>query len=266
MKSPKASALDAKILSSLSGVAREAAEILLSDKEVAELQEYANAVAIKRLNYNDHGPVHMRIVTLNAIRLTDLLQAARIPMSLEAEELGAFEDSKLAVMTASFLHDLGMSIGRQDHELTGLVIARPIIDGLLRRLYPNDVPRRAILSSLISEGIFGHMATRRIHSIEAGLVLVADGCDMEKGRSRIPMMISTEAKAGDIHQYSSAAIQKVVISKGERKPIRISVEMSESVGFFQLEEVLLHKIDMSPAKCHLELCGFVHGSAPKWYL
>jgi uncharacterized protein len=266
MKSPKASALDKRILSALEGKAREAAEILLSDPEIGELQEYANSVAIKRLNFNDHGPVHMRIVTLNAIKISELFSEAGIPMSLESEELGSHEDSLVAVLAAAFLHDLGMSLGRQDHELTGLIIARPIIDRILDRLYPKNIQRRIVISSLVSEGIFGHMATRRIHSVEAGLVLVADGCDMEKGRSRIPMMLSSEPRAGDIHQYSAAAIQKVSITKGEKKPVRISVEMSESVGFFQIEEVLLQKIGMSPAKPYLELCGFVSGSAPRWYL
>jgi hypothetical protein len=80
------------------------------------------------------------------------------------------------------------------------------------------------------EGILGHMASKKIHSVEAGLILIADGCDMEKGRARIPLILNTEAKVGDIHKYSSKAIERVTIGKGESHPIKIEVEMSSDVG------------------------------------
>ena len=37
----------------------------------------------------------------------------------------------------------------------------------------------------MQEGIIGHMGHEKIHSIEAGTVLVADGTDMTKGRARM---------------------------------------------------------------------------------
>ena len=36
---------------------------------------------------------------------------------------------------------------------------------------------------------------------------------------------------GDIHKYSSSAIETVSIEKGEEKPLKITVEMTASVGF-----------------------------------
>jgi len=110
------------------------------------------------------------------------------------------------------------------------------------------------------------MATRRIHSLEAGLILIADGCDMEKGRSRIPMAIDSAPKYGDIHKYSSAAIDKVVLEKGEKHPIRILVQMTSDVGYFQIEEVLLPKINMSPAKKYVELVVKILDGKEKQYL
>jgi metal-dependent HD superfamily phosphatase/phosphodiesterase len=97
------------------------------------------------------------------------------------------------------------------------------------------------------------MATHAIHSLEAGLVLIGDGSDMEKGRARIPSLLSQTPKIGDIHRYSSSAIQKVLIRKGEHKPIRIEVVMSASVGFFQVEEVFYPKIKSSPVQPYIEL-------------
>ena len=42
--------------------------------------------------------------------------------------------------------------------------------------------------------------------------------------------------------------------------------MSGDVGFFQIEEVLLTKIDASPAKQFVELYAGVAGQQPKCYL
>jgi len=122
------------------------------------------------------------------------------------------------------------------------------------------------MKSLIIECIFGHMATQAIHSLEAGLVLIGDGCDMEQGRSRISSMLSDRPRVGDIHRYSSTGIDRVNIIKGEKKPIQIKVDMSESVGFFQVEEVLFPKISFSPVKKYIELYAGVKGKELKKYL
>ena len=266
MKSPKELNLDAVLLRKVDGLAHQAAQILVNDPEVHHLQDYANTVAIKRLGYNDHGPVHMRQVVLNALRMVDLLTEAGVKLNLEREEIGTLEDSRVAVLVAAFLHDVGMTVSREDHEHTGVWTAMPIIERILAQVYPQDIERRVIVRSMVVEGIVGHMGLHRVHSLEAGLVMIADGCDMEKGRARIPMLLATDARMGDIHKHSATAIEKVRIAKGEEKPIRIHVEMSASIGMFQIEEVLLKKIDPSPAKPYIELVSESAGGETKRYL
>jgi metal-dependent HD superfamily phosphatase/phosphodiesterase len=139
------------------------------------------------------------------------------------------------------MHDLGMSVGRADHEKMSCILAMPILERILSEQF--SVHDRAVIKALTIEGISGHMATQRIHSVEAGLILIADGCDMERGRARIPLAINTEPKVGDIHKYSANAIERVMIKPGERKPIKITIEMSGDVGFFQIEEVLFTKVN-----------------------
>ena len=56
---------------------------LINDKEIQAVQDYANKVAITRLGFNDHGPVHMRTVCHNALRMLKLLYVAGIPTSLQ---------------------------------------------------------------------------------------------------------------------------------------------------------------------------------------
>lgn len=268
MKSVKEVATETKILDRLKNHPKslELVKYLFGDAELQEMQEYANNVSIRRLGYNDHGPVHMRQVVGNAIKMLNILHDFGIKTSLEQEEIGTFEDSMCAVIMAGMMHDLGMAIGRQGHEEMSALLAQPIIERTLMHLFPDDLHRRVIIKAVATEAIVGHMSSRKIHSIEAGIILIADGCDMTKGRARIPMAINTTPKVGDIHKYSANAINRISIHKGERKPIKIDIEMSGDVGFFQIEEVLLQKIDASPAKQFVELYAGVAGEPRKCYL
>jgi len=271
MRSPKETSLDNKIIEAIrrlvpDGTAMALAKLISTDDEIQAIQEYANTVSIKRLGFNDHGPVHMRTVALNGIIMMGLLRKAGIATNLEKEECGSFDDSLAAVLLAASLHDVGMSIGRQDHEFHSTYLSYPIIDRLLAQVLPVSYSKRLIIRSLAMEGITGHMGNRQIHSLEAGIILVADGCDMKKGRARISIALSTAPRVGDIHQFSANSIEDVRIQTGTKKPIRIEVHMSSEVGLFQIEEVLLTKISASPAKEHIELFAIVNDSEPRQYL
>jgi metal-dependent HD superfamily phosphatase/phosphodiesterase len=271
MRTGKETAVDGKLTEmvknfALSGKAELALEILLHDEELQAAQEYANTVSIIRLGYNDHGPVHMRTVALNALIMLGLLRQAQVKTSLEKDECGDFEDSVTAVMCAAMLHDLGMGIGRQDHEHTGVYLALPILNRILAEVYSGNMRKQAMSRALTLEGIVGHMGVHTVHSLEAGVVQVADGCDMTKGRARIPLALAHPTKGGHIHQYSANSIEGVAIDAGEEKPIRINVHMSNASGFFQVEEVMMKKIAGSPAKPFVELYARVQGETPLQYL
>ena len=64
------------------------------------------------------------------------------------------------------MHDLGMTVGRQDHELYSGTIALPIIDRILKQVLKDDLERRVKIRSLAMEGIVGHMGAHKIHSLE----------------------------------------------------------------------------------------------------
>jgi len=271
MKSEREITLDGKLTEAvasfrLSGKADQTLKLLLLDEELQLAQKYANTVSIIRLGYNDHGPVHMKTVVMNALIMLQLLRQAGIKTSLEKDECGDFEDSLIAVICASMLHDLGMGIGRQDHELYGIYLALPILNRALAQVYNNDLQKQTMIRALTLEGISGHMGTRAVHSLEAGVVQVADGCDMTKGRARIPLALGHTAKTGHIHQYSANSIEEVNIDAGKENPIRINVHMSNESGFFQVEEVLLKKIAGSTAKPFIELYAQVRQEEERQYL
>jgi len=271
MKSPREVNIDIKLIDlidsfGLSGKAMEGLKMILASEEIQASQEYANTVSIVRLGYNDHGPVHMRTVTYNAVLMLNLLKKAGIKTSLEEDGCGDFEDSILAVILAAMLHDLGMGMGRQNHELHSTFMALPFIDQILSHVYKNEWHKRAMVRAMALEGIAGHMGTINVSSLEAGIIQVSDGCDMTKGRARIPILLVQNPRVGHIHQYSANSIEEVNIISGVEKPIRVEIIMSSEVGIFQIEEVLMHKISNSTAKQHIELYAQVGTDAPARYL
>jgi len=271
MKSPRELSIDINLIDlvdtlGLSGKVMTGLKLLLANEEIQAAQEYANIVSIVRLGFNDHGPVHMRTVTYLSVLMLDLLKKAGIKTSLEADGCGNYEDSLIAVILASILHDLGMSMGRQNHELHSTIMSVPFIDNILSQLYKDDWHKKTMIRSVAMEAIAGHMGTISVSSLEAGIVQIADGCDMTKGRARIPISLLHAPRVGHIHQYSANSIEEVNIAAGKEKPIRVDVYMSSEVGLFQVEEVLLQKIANSTAKQHIELYAFVTGEEVRRYL
>src|SRR4051812_93910 len=89
--------LDRALLSMVEGKPREVLEKLCHDRKVALWQNQANHVSIVRLGYNDHGPVHMRIVTMHALKILHLLKEGGVRPTMEFEELGTWEDAKVVI-------------------------------------------------------------------------------------------------------------------------------------------------------------------------
>ena len=141
MKSVKEISVESKILKRLQNNPNclKLVHYLFDDEELQEMQDYANNVSIKRLGYNDHGPVHMRQVCANAIKMLNILHECGIKTSLENEEIGTFEDSMCAVILAGLMHDLGMMIGRQGHEELSVILAKPLIEISLMLVFPYNL-------------------------------------------------------------------------------------------------------------------------------
>lgn len=264
--SPKEDQLDKALLSHAEGKVRDLLEAIVTDKEINLYHSYANVVSVRRLGYNDHGPVHARVTTYNALKLMRLLHDGGVEPSLVAEEVATYEDSCFAVALGCFLHDVGMSVTRERHEWHSIVLADKIITRYLDRFYADDLALQIVLRSIIHECIIGHMAHDRIHSVEAGVVLVADGTDMTRGRSRIPMNLERDPMVGDMHRYSANSITRVDLEPGANKPVRLTIHMNDVTGLFQIEEVLMTKVKASPIMLYLEIAAEIADQEPKLYL
>lgn len=230
-----------------------ALNLLLKNDYIRGLQDEANKVSIVRMGYNDHGPVHGRIVAYNALKIYDLLEGMK--GSAEMEELGDSEDSKVCILMGAFLHDTGISVVREGHNLIGLIITRNVVEEILSKIYKDEY-KVARLASLVSESILCHTGDYQATSLEAKIVESADGTDCSKGRARIPFHIASP----DIHKFSVIAIEKVNIKKGEKKPVRIEIDMENPAGIFQTEEILLKKIKDAQMEKYIEIIANIKGN------
>lgn len=231
-------------------VLQEAIEIIKNSEEINTLWRVANVTAINRLNMTDHGPVHVQIVANSALRMARLLSESGVILSIEKDYELSNDYAELVVVLASLFHDLGMTIHRNGHEEFSLIIAN---DLLLRVLQFLPEMERTVVKSEVLHAIISHRSGGKPLTIEAGLVRVADALDMTKGRSRIPY----EAGSVNIHSVSAAAIDEVIIKKGDKKPIEVSVVMNNSVGLFQFDDLLSEKLKGSGIEKYITIQTYV---------
>ena len=217
----------------------------------------SNVTAIDRMHINDHGPVHIKIVTNIAIKLLRLLIAGGVEPSAVRDHHLTSDDAEVIVCLAAALHDIGHVIHRHRHEELSLILAPALIEEFLAGLY--SVREATILEGEILHAIHAHRRDIQPLTVEAGAVKVADALDMESGRARIPF----KSGSASIHAVSAMAIKKVEIMAGAEKPVRIHVRMSNSAGIFQLDTLLREKLTHSGLSPYVEVVGEVIGEEKK---
>lgn len=219
-----------------------ALKLLEKSGEVQAYLSMANVMAVQRLLYNDHGPVHSRIVAGAALEILDILLEAGFVPSIVRDGVGDEEDSRLVVMTGAYLHDIGNAVHRSHHHVVGAVLAARFLPQILTQIYQDESKPYRIASEIL-HCILSHDERVMALSLEAGVVKVADGVDMAEGRARMPYR---QGKY-DIHALSALAIRRVEILRGRSgsRPVRIVVDMDNEAGVFQIEEVLGKKIASS---------------------
>ncbi|GAF73409.1 unnamed protein product [marine sediment metagenome] len=206
------------------------------DVELQTLWRCTNVLAVDRLGYNDHGPVHVKIVANGALKMLRLLVEKGVEPSIKADYEMSVEDAEVVVVLASIMHDLGMAFVRETHALYSAPLAMDILRRCLPLVYSPE--EATIISSEIVHAIISHHAPNMPLTVEAGIVKIADALDMEKGRARVPY----EAGRMDIHSVSAIAIEKLKIEEGEERPITIHIEMTNPAGIYQVDNLLGAKI------------------------
>ncbi|MGD8319123.1 MAG: HD domain-containing protein [Gemmatimonadota bacterium] len=226
---------------------RRVMEHVNADEDLYGLWIAANVNAMERLGMTDHGPVHVKIVMNLAVRMLRLLMDAGVEPSVVTHYDMEPDDAEVVVALAALLHDVGMSIHRQDHESFSLFIAQQKLQEILPQIY--DERRATIVRAEILHAIISHRSGGRPMTLEAGVVRIADALDMAKGRSRIPFASGSLS----IHSVSAAAIEGVTLEHGTERAISVVVDMSNSAGLFQLDQLLREKLKGSGLEPHIEI-------------
>ncbi len=228
-------------------------EKIRKDVELNTLWKASNIIAIDRMGFNDHGPVHVKIVANLALKMLRILVSKGIVPSVVKNYNMSVEDAEVIVVLSSALHDIGHAIHRTEHENNSLILAAPIIDRLLNGIYHDE--EKTIIKAETLHAIFSHRAEIMPLTVEAGIVKIADALDMEEGRARIPFQMGEV----NIHSVSAMAIKEVSVVEGDKKPLKIRIKMRNSAGIFQVDELLRNKIKTSGISEYVEVVAEVMG-------
>ena len=219
-------------------------QLLMQDARMTAHWEMSNYLTVGKLKYNDHGPIHARVTGAYAMQLMRYLLDARAPFDVIESAAGDADDACLVSLVAVMMHDIGNSLHRTGHEALSVVLAQPLLQEWLCSIYP-DTMQRTLIQNFILAAIQCHDIHPPPLYMEGAVVAVADGCDMTKGRARMPIDLGKL----DIHGVSALAIEDVVIHPlpGDA-PVEIEVRTSNSAGIFQVEETLVRKLNVTPLK------------------
>ena len=208
-------------------------DLVRADEEVSALIEQANA-NLGVLGYTEHGVRHVTLVSRiarNVLRLLDY--------DAENQELAAI---------AGYLHDMGNSISRYDHAMTGAILAQQI----LRRM---DMPPRDVAIIMAAIGSHGDDAGRlgeATHPVGAALIL-ADKSDVHRSRVR-----NTELSTFDQHDRVNYAAQHAFLRVDEAQrtitlELTIDTNVAKVMHYF---EIFLPRMLMSRRAAEFLQCAF----------
>jgi metal-dependent HD superfamily phosphatase/phosphodiesterase len=210
--------------------------IVTSDPEIITYLSAQNVNAVTRKQYSDHGPKHIEIVRNRAIRLYELLKQGGVEFN-GALEQGLDESFEpVIIVLAATLHDIGHVVHRDSHSYYSIPLAADILDRLLPDLYGTETAVR--VKAEVLHAILCHHTEETPLTKEAGIIRIADGLDMERGRSRIPY----QSGGRGINTLSSQAIQNVRLVEGDEPPGLGEIEMINAAGVYQVDSLLKAKL------------------------
>jgi hypothetical protein len=227
------------------------------DAELLQLWKCANVNAVDRSGINDHGEVHIRIVSNAALKILRLLVKGGVEPSVVKDHGMKIEDAEVIVVLAACLHDIGISAHRDDHEKYSLFLAYPKARELLNGIY--EEPGLTTIASEVMHAIVSHKAEEDCLTIEAGVLKVADALDMTGGRSRIPFEIGKV----NIHSVSAQAVESVDIEMGDDRPVKLVITLANSAGIFQVDELLRNKLKNSTIEGYVEILAKIEGETER---
>lgn len=194
---------------------------------------------LRRINENEEILTLWNILNINAIDRLGMSDHGPVHFQIVA-------NIALRLMRILQKHKVEMSIVKPN------TLLREILNFL-------PVSERTIMISETLHAIISHRSDGRPFTREAGIVRIADALDMSSGRSRIPY----EAGKVNIHSLSAYAVEHIEITEGKDRPIQINIQMTNSAGIFQVDELLKEKMEHSGIERYFEIKAFIKEKTEK---
>jgi len=207
-----------------------------ADEEIRAYLEAQNVNPVARKRYNDHGSKHTEIVRNRALQLYDLLKRGGLAFNGAADQGLDEADEPVIIALAATLHDIGHVVHRDDHPYYSIPLAADLLDGFLPEFY--DTPEAVRVKAEVLHAILCHHTEEEPLTREAGVIRIADGLDMERGRSRVPY----ERGGRGINTVSSQAIERVTLLRGDNLPVCVEIRMNNAAGVYQVDNLLKEKL------------------------
>jgi metal-dependent HD superfamily phosphatase/phosphodiesterase len=209
------------------------------DPEITTYLEAQNVNPVTRKGYNDHGTKHVEIVRDRGLRLYDLLKSGGVEFNGASDQGLDEADEPVIIALAATLHDVGHVVHRDRHSYYSIPLAADVLDRILPEFY--DLPERVRVKAEVLHAILCHHTEEETLTREAGVIRIADGLDMERGRSRVPY----EKGGRGINTVSSQAVEAVVLSPGDGTPVEVEIRMNNAAGVYQVDSLLKAKVEGS---------------------
>ncbi|WP_436931160.1 HD domain-containing protein [Halosimplex halobium] len=217
------------------------------DAEIRAYLEAQNVNPVARMRYNDHGAKHVSIVRDRALTLYELCYDGEVEFNGAAEQGLEPADEPVVVALAATLHDIGHVVHRDEHPYYSIPLAADLLDRILGEWY--DTADAVRMKGEVLHAILCHHTEETPLTTEAGIVRLADGLDMEHGRSRSPY----ERGGRGINTVSSQAIESVTLKAGDDVAVLVEIEMHNAAGVYQVDELLKAKLRGSGLEDHVRI-------------
>lgn len=227
---------------------------VLDDPEITAYLEAQNVNPVQRKGYNDHGRKHIEIVRNRALRLYNLLKRGGVEFNGAADQGLEEADEAVIIALAATIHDIGHVVHRDDHAYYSIPLAADLLDRILPEFY--STPDAVRVKSEVLHAILCHHTEEDPLTTEAGVIRVADGLDMEHGRSRMPY----ERGGRGINTISSQAIETVRLQDGDEAPVLVEIEMRNAAGVYQVDGLLKEKLRDSRLEDDVRIVALNTGS------
>ena len=187
------------------------------DAKLSKLIHQANKM-LEAIGYTEHGPRHVGFVSVTARKVL--------------EELGYPERMCELAAIAGWVHDVGNSINRMNHGITGGIMLFPL-------LQEAGMDLDEVLTIVGAVGNHEEQNGKVVSAVSAALV-IADKSDAHRTRVRKNIY-----DPGDIHDRVNYSIRenKVEVDAQERV-IRFTLTMDESASVMDFLSIYLSRMQM----------------------